>query len=121
MTKIFNNILINGEMPEEWRRSTITPIYKGNSNHMNCVSYRGIKLLNHTIKLWERILESRIREKVEVAENQFGFQPGKSMIDPIFTIKLVMEECREKQQELHLIFIYLEKAYDTIIMLCDSF
>ena len=44
------------------------------------------------MKLWKRILESRIREKVEVAENQFGFQPGKSMIYPIFTIKLLMEE-----------------------------
>jgi len=51
---------------------------------------------------------------VEIAENQFGFQPGKSTIDPIFTIKLLMEECREKQQELHLIFVDLEKAYDTI-------
>ena len=43
------------------------------------------------MKLWERIFESR-------AENKFGFQPGKSTIDPIFTIKLLMEECREKQK-----------------------
>jgi len=59
LTKIFNNILINGEMPEEWRRSTITPIYKGKGDHMNCASYRGIKLLNHTMKLWERIKNQR--------------------------------------------------------------
>ena len=61
LTNIFNNILINGEMPEEWRRSTITPIYKGKGDHMNCASYRWIKFLNHTMKLWESILESRIR------------------------------------------------------------
>ena len=59
-------------MPEEWRRSTITPIDKGKGDHMNCASYRGLKLLSHTVKLWERILESRVREKVEVPENQFG-------------------------------------------------
>ena len=34
--------------------------------------------------------------------------------DGIFTVRQMMEKCREKQQTLHMCFIDLEKAYDRI-------
>ena len=36
------------------------------------------------------------------------------MTDGIFTVRQIMEKCREKQQTLHMCFIDLEKAYDRI-------
>ena len=35
LTKIFNAILQSGKMPDEWRESTITPIFKDKGDHMN--------------------------------------------------------------------------------------
>ena len=32
--------------------------------------------LYHTMKIWERIMDKRVRGEVEVAEEQFGFMPG---------------------------------------------
>ena len=29
----------------------------------DCGNYRGIKLTSHTMKIWERIIESRLREE----------------------------------------------------------
>ena len=49
LTIIFNAIMQSGKMPDEWRESTITPIYKDKGDHMNCTNYRGIKLLSHTM------------------------------------------------------------------------
>ena len=40
--------------------------------------------------------------------------PGKSTTDAIFALRILAEKYREKQRELHCIFIDLEKAYDWV-------
>ena len=56
----------------------MVPIFKGNGDVLECNNYRGIKLMSHTMKLWERIIEARLREITKIADIQFGFRPGKS-------------------------------------------
>ena len=53
LTKMFNNIFRSNKMPEEWRRSILVPIYKNKGDIQSCTNYRGIKLMSHTMKLWE--------------------------------------------------------------------
>ena len=47
-------------MLEQWRNNTLIPLYKKKGDAQVCGNYRGIKLLSHTIKLWERVIERRI-------------------------------------------------------------
>ncbi|RZB91510.1 Carbon catabolite repressor protein 4-like 2 isoform B [Glycine soja] len=114
LTELFNEIMRSKHMPEEWRRSTLVPIYKNKGDIQNCANYRGIKLMSHTLKLWERVIERRLRKETQVTENQFGFMPGKSTMEAIYLLRRVMEQYRMVQQDLHLIFIDLEKAYDRV-------
>nr|GEW73592.1 retrovirus-related Pol polyprotein LINE-1 [Tanacetum cinerariifolium] len=79
-----------------------------------CSNYMGIKLLSHTMKLWERAIERRLRRKITVSENQFGFMPGQSSIEALHLIRSIMEKYRERQRDLHLAFLDLEKAYDSV-------
>ena len=44
------------------------------------------------MKLWENILEERLREIVKIDECQFGFQDGKSTIDAILILQQVLEK-----------------------------
>jgi len=44
-----------GCIPEDWKSSVVLPIYKGKGNPMECGSYRGNKLLEHAMKVVERI------------------------------------------------------------------
>jgi len=53
LTDFFNIILKLAKMPQEWRHSTIIPSYKNKGDAQNCNNYRSIKLLSHTMKLWE--------------------------------------------------------------------
>ena len=99
-------------MPEEWRRSVLIPNYKNKEDAQCCGNYRGIKLTSHTMKVWERIVEARLRDRVEISKQQYGFMPGKETTDAMFALRMLMEKYREGQKELHCVFVNLEKAYD---------
>ncbi|KAK3534004.1 hypothetical protein QTP86_000518 [Hemibagrus guttatus] len=66
------------------------------------------------MKLWERIVEARLRKVVEICEQQYGFMPRKSTTDAIFALRILMEKYRDGQRELHCVFVDLEKAYDRV-------
>ncbi|KAK3530928.1 hypothetical protein QTP70_006503 [Hemibagrus guttatus] len=114
LTSLFNRILESEKMPEEWRRSVLVPIFKNKGDVQSCSNYRGIKLMSPTLKLWERVVEARLRKVVEICEQQYGFMPRKSTTDAIFALRILMEKYRDGQRELHCVFVDLEKAYDRV-------
>ncbi|KAK3522867.1 hypothetical protein QTP86_005681 [Hemibagrus guttatus] len=113
LTSLFNRVLESERMPEEWR-SVLVPIFKNKGDVQSCSNYRGIKLMSHTMKLWERVVEARLRKVVEICEQQYGFMPKKSTTDAIFALRILMEKYRDGQRELHCVFVDLEKAYDRV-------
>ncbi|KAK3568206.1 hypothetical protein QTP86_000223 [Hemibagrus guttatus] len=114
LASLFNRVLESERMPEEWRRSVLVPIFKNKGDVQSCSNYRGIKLMSHTMKLWERVVEARLRKVVEICEQQYGFMPRKSTTDAIFALRILMEKYRNGQRELHCVFVDLEKAYDRV-------
>ena len=69
-------------------------LVKNKGDVQSCGNYRGIKLLSHTMKLWE-IVEARLRGEVMICEQQYGFMPGKSTTDAMFALRMLMEKYRE--------------------------
>ena len=67
LVNFFNRLLRGEKMPDEWRKSVLISLYKGKGDIKNCGNYRGIKLMSHTIKFWERIIEAKIRKEVKIA------------------------------------------------------
>ncbi|KAK3514069.1 hypothetical protein QTP70_002908 [Hemibagrus guttatus] len=114
LASLFNRVLESERMPEEWRRSVLVPIFKNKGDVQSCSNYRGIKLMSHTMKLWERVVEARLRKVVEICEQQYGFTPRKSTTDAIFALRILMEKYRDGQTELHCVFVDLEKVYDRV-------
>ena len=52
----------------------------------------GIKLMSHTMKLLERVIEARIRKEMTITEQQFGFMPGRSTTDAISCMRMLLEK-----------------------------
>ena len=49
--------------------------------------HRGVKQLEHAMKIVEKILEKRLRIIVAIGGMQFGYMPGKGIIDAVITLR----------------------------------
>ena len=64
--ELCQRVLDGRGMPDEWKTSVIVPIFKGKGDIMSCGSYRGVKLLEHAMKIVERVLERQIRTLISL-------------------------------------------------------
>ena len=71
LTSICNRIVKEEAIAESWQMSELVPIYKGKGDVLECSSSRGIKLLEHGMKVAERVLERRLRQAVEIDKMQY--------------------------------------------------
>ena len=115
LTNLFNKIWLTKKMPNEWRKSTLVHLYKNKGDIQSCSNYREIKLTCHTMKLWERVIEHRLRQNVNISENQFGFILGQSTTEAIHLLRQLIKRFRERKRNLHMVFIDLEKANDKVL------
>ncbi|GKD65920.1 retrovirus-related pol polyprotein LINE-1 [Tanacetum coccineum] len=84
-----------------------------------CLKDEGVKwltcLFNKIFSSAKMHDEWRLRRETRVTENQFGFMPGRSTTEAIHLFRSLMEKYRERQRDLHMAFLDLEKAYDCIL------
>jgi hypothetical protein len=45
---------------------------------MQCGKYLGFRLLEHGMKIWERVLNERLKKICSIGDCQFGFMAGRS-------------------------------------------
>ncbi|KAK6742828.1 hypothetical protein RB195_010222 [Necator americanus] len=114
LATLFNKIVAEGRTPDVWQTSVTVPVWKGKRDIADCTSYRPIRLLCHTMKVFERALEARLRKIVSVSLNQCGFVKDCSTTDAIHAVRILLEKHREKNRSVHLAFLDLEKAFDRV-------
>ena len=81
-----------------------------------CDNWRGISLLDVFGKVFARILKQRLEIVAEevLAESQCGFRKGRGCVDMIFCARQVIEKTLEHEESLHIVFVDLRKAYDSV-------
>ena len=67
-----NNILKNDTSPEKWAESITVPLWEGKSDALDCGKYRGFRLLEHDMKIWERVLKRMLEPYLSINLQQFG-------------------------------------------------
>ena len=77
-------------------------------------NYGGLKLIEHALKVFERVIENLLRDKVDIGSMQFGFMRGKGNIDAIFVVLQVQERFMDKKRPHFFAFVDLEKAFDRL-------
>ena len=111
-TRIFNTILQNKQIPMKWREGSITKIYKGKGEKGKCSNERGITVSSNIGKVYERIINDRSLEKVNITHAQAGGKKGTATTDHLLILKETIRHHRENGNEIHLAFLDVTKAYD---------
>ncbi|VDP56865.1 unnamed protein product [Heligmosomoides polygyrus] len=114
MAEFFNQVVKEKKVPECWHNSTTIPIWKKKGSPEDCSNYRPIRLLSHSMKIFERTLDRRIHEIVKLSDNQCGFVSCCGTIDAIHAARLLVEKNRERQKPVHVAFLDLENAFDRV-------
>lgn len=112
---LMNDIVKSRKAPKEWQTGVIVPLHKKGDSR-ECNNYRGITLLSIVSKVWARIWETRLKNKLEdtIDDSQCGFRKGRGVQDNIFILRQIAEKAINKGREVHICFIDLCKAFDRI-------
>lgn len=54
--------------------------------------------MSHSMKIWKKIIEKRIRNETSITENLFDFMPRKSTTEPLFYVRHLVEKYRERRK-----------------------
>ena len=57
LTSLCNLIVTQGRIPDDWKCSILILVFKGKGDPTECGSYRAIKLLEHAMKVIERVFK----------------------------------------------------------------
>ena len=117
LTRMFQVFWANGQLPRDLRDANIIHLYKNKGDRSSCDNHRGISLLSIAGKILARIMLNRITKHIlddVVSESQCGFRKQRGTVDMVFAIRQLQEKCVEQHQDLHLLFIDLTKAFDTV-------
>lgn len=115
LTKICNKAWSEGKIPRDWEIGIILPIFK-KGDKRECKNYRGITLSSIPLKVYERLLETRLIHETDqyLEQTQSGFRKNRSVNDHVFTIKQSVEKVLATNSELYQLYIDLEKAFDKV-------
>ena len=93
LLKIMKMIFEKGEVPNDFRKTLIKPLYKkGDKNE--CRNYRGISLVSVGSKLLSNMILFRLKDAVDkvLRKEQCGFRKGRGCVDHVFTLRLIIEK-----------------------------
>lgn len=117
MTNCFNQCLLNGTFPSEWKKAVLAIVPKpGKTNMTDIKSYRPVSLLPVPGKILDKLITSRVNHHLEsnncLLHNQHGFRSQKSTIT---AIESAVGFAQSKWNLCHTLFIALDisSAFDT--------
>jgi len=98
LTNLFKKIWLIKKMPNEWKKSTLILLYKKKGDIQSWSNHHEIKLMYHTIKLWEKVDEHMLKQNVKISDNQFGFMSGRSTTKTIHLLRQLIKRFREEEK-----------------------
>ena len=106
-----------GKVPQQWKDAVITVLHK-KGDTTECGNYRGISLVSYAGKILLKVVARRLSAYCEakrlLPEEQWGFRPDRSTTDIMFVGRRLQEVGRKAGVSLHMCFVDLQKAYDTV-------
>ena len=118
LTKIFQMSLDTGEVPADWRKANIMPLFKKGDKHQ-ASNYRPVSLTSVTCKVLEHIIHSNVinhfLHQDILCDNQHGFRSKRSCeTQLITTLQSITSQLRTGRDQVDVILLDFSKAFDKV-------
>merc|ERR1712121_189958 len=106
-----------GKIPDIFKLAYFTPIHKGGSRQKP-EQYRPVSLTSHVMKVFERVIKTKIIEHLKknekINEGQHGFVPGRSTQIQLLCHYNDIYEALTEGERMDTVFLDFAKAFDKI-------
>ncbi len=113
LVPMFNRVMNEQTMPQQWTKMTIKSIHKKGSK-MLMDNRRGLFLTNIISKLFERVLDNMTTGEVKISEYQCGGKKGRSTIDNHIMLQSVLDNNRRLNKKSYVYFADAYKCFDRL-------
>ena len=113
---LFRKSLDSGEVPSEWKDSTITPIFK-KGKRCDPGNYRPVNLTSNTCKLMEKIIKVDVERHLEahvLGDSQHGFRQGRSPQTNMVEFLDKVTKWMDEGKCVDVIYFDFSKAFDKV-------
>lgn len=118
LANIFNTCLRKGYFPKSWKHANVLLFSKPGKDKKLLSSYRPISLLSMLSKLFEKVINNRLRQQLTDREVlppiQFGFREGYSAVQQLQRISEMIERGYENKEFTTVIFLDIAQAFDRV-------
>jgi hypothetical protein len=94
-----NQIYTSEKIPQQWQHGEIKRIYKGKGKKGKCSNERGITLASNFGKLFERLMNDRIKKETKITEIQAGGQKGVSTADHLMILNSIINQTKKLKKK----------------------
>ena len=109
---MIENIHITENIPQSWEEGDIIRLYKGKGQKGKCSNERGITLASNVGKVYERIINERVKKTSHNHQSTGRRKSGCATVDHLIVLKQTIQEIRQKGHTAYIIFLDDQKAYD---------
>ena len=114
---IFNLSLSTGEVPSDWKRAVICPIFKKGDKE-DASNYRPISLTCSICKVMEKFVKravmAHLKEVDALSANQHGFLPRRSCLTNLLEPEERITRLMDAKEPVDVVFIDFAKAFDSV-------
>ena len=118
LARLFTSSIQLGYIPTAWKLATLRMLLKPDKLPSLTTSYRPISLISSIMKLFERVIEQRLRSHLEhigfISKHQSGFRKAKSTDDHLFRLSQSIMKSFNRGEHVVAAFLDVEKAFDNV-------
>ena len=114
---IWTKSMNSGHIPSKYLEQTIIPIFKKGSK-ADPANYRPVSLTSHIIKIFERVIRSKLIKYIEdnkiISKHQHGFCSGKSCLTQLLNHFEGLINILENDANADVLYLDFAKAFDKV-------
>ena len=117
LDKLYTRSLEYGEIPDDWKRANVVPIFKkGSKEDPN--NFRPVSLTPVVCKILEKIVKKGICQHLEreglISDAQHGFRSGRSCLTNLLDFLEFVTDQVDKGENVDIIYLDFSKAFDKV-------